>query len=173
MDEFLALGYHQERGLDCVIARFFNTVGPKQSGRYGMVIPNFVERALANAPMEIHGDGNQTRAFCHVSDTIRAVQTLMDARDISGEIYNVGGTEPISILDLAELVKRKTRSKSEFAFIPYSEVYGLGIEDTLHREPAIEKIVDAIGWRPALDLERILDDVIDWARSAPAAVDVG
>jgi len=170
MDEFLALGYHQERGLDCVIARFFNTVGPKQSGRYGMVIPNFVDRAISGAPLEIHGDGTQTRSFCHVSDTIRAVRGLMDDRSISGEIFNVGGTERIRILDLADRVKTMTKSNSELVFIPYSEVYGLGIEDTLHREPSIDKIDSRIGWRPSLDLERILGDVIDYARRASVEV---
>ena len=170
IDEFLALGYHQERGLDCVIARFFNTVGPKQSGQYGMVIPNFVDRAIAGAPMEIHGDGSQTRSFCHVSDTIRAVHGLMEERAISGDIFNVGATERISIIELADKVKEMTRSDSEYVFVPYSDVYGLGIEDTLHREPAIEKIGAAIGWRPSLDLDRILGDVIDWARRAPAEV---
>lgn len=170
IDEFLALGYHQERGLDCIIGRFFNTVGPKQSGRYGMVIPNFVERAIAGAPLEIHGDGTQTRSFCHVSDTIRAVVGLMNDRSISGQIFNIGGTERISILDLAGRVKAMAKSLSELTFIPYSEVYGLGIEDTLHREPSIDKIRDAIGWRPSFDLERILADVIDYARRAPVEV---
>jgi UDP-glucose 4-epimerase len=169
MDEFLALGYHQERGLDCVIARFFNTVGPRQSGRYGMVIPNFVQNALAGAPLEVHGDGTQTRSFCHVSDTIRAVHGLMEERSISGDIFNVGGTERIRIIDLADRVLRQTQSTSALEFVPYSEVYGLGIEDTLHREPAIDKIRDSIGWRPSLDLDRILADVIDHTRRAPIA----
>jgi UDP-glucose 4-epimerase len=167
MDEFLALAYHQERGLDCVIVRLFNTVGPRQSGRYGMVIPRFVRNALTGAPIEIHGDGTQTRSFCHVQDTIRALVGLMDVADIKGEIFNVGSAERISILDLADRVKSMTRSRSEFEFVPYDEVYGLGIEDTLHREPTIEKVGAAIGWRPSLDLERILADVIDHARTAP------
>jgi nucleoside-diphosphate-sugar epimerase len=167
MDEFLALGYHQERGLDCVIVRLFNTVGPRQSGQYGMVIPRFVERALAGAPIEIHGDGNQTRCFCHVSDTIRALSGLMDSREISGEIFNVGSTERISILQLAERVKKMTGSNSELHYVAYDDVYGLGIEDMLHRQPAIEKIGDAIGWRPSLDLDRVLADVIDHTRRAP------
>ncbi len=169
MDEFLALGFHQERGLDCVIARFFNTVGPRQSGQYGMVIPRFVERAVAGAPLEVHGDGMQTRSFCHVSDTVRATVDLMDARDISGEIFNVGSSESVCILDLARRVLELTGSQSELTFLPHSEVYGLGIEDVLHREPSIEKIHSAIGWRPSLDLDRILDDVIDHTRRAPAA----
>jgi UDP-glucose 4-epimerase len=135
-----------------------------------MVIPNFVERAIAGAPIEIHGDGTQTRSFCHVSDTIRAVHGLMDERSISGDIFNVGATERVSVVELADKVKEMTGSGSDYAFIPYADVYGLGIEDTLHREPSIEKIGDAIGWRPSLDLDRILGDVIDWARRAPAEV---
>jgi UDP-glucose 4-epimerase len=164
MDEFLAFGYHQERGLDCVIARLFNTVGPRQSGRYGMVIPNFVQRALAGEPLEIHGDGSQTRAFCHVRDTIQALKGLVEADGLSGEVFNVGGTDRISIGGLAERVLELTGSSSELSYVPYDEVYGLGIEDTLHREPAIDKIATAIGWRPEKNLGVILDDVISQAR---------
>ena len=167
IDEFLALAYHQERGLDCVIVRLFNTVGPRQSGQYGMVIPRFVHNALAGAPLEIHGDGTQTRSFCHVEDTARALKALMDDRSISGEIYNVGSTERISILALAELIKQATGSTSENVFVPYDQVYGQGIEDTLHREPAIDKIGAAIGWAPTRTLEDILRDVIEHARRAP------
>jgi UDP-glucose 4-epimerase len=168
IDEFLALAYHQERDLDCVIVRLFNTVGPRQSGRYGMVIPRFVERARAGRALEIHGDGTQTRSFCHVEDTIRALKGLMDAREISGEIFNVGASEPITILDLAERVKQLTGSDSELVFVPHEEVYGQGIEDVLHREPAIGKIARAVGWRPTRDLDQILADVIAHAGAAPA-----
>jgi nucleoside-diphosphate-sugar epimerase len=164
MDEFLALGYHQERELDCVIARLFNTVGPRQSGRYGMVIPRFVEKALSGEPLEIHGDGSQTRAFCHVRDTIRALKGLVDADEHSGAIFNVGSTERLSISELAQRVLELTGSDSEIVHIPYDEVYGLGIEDTLHREPSIEKIGAAIGWRPQRLLNEILGDVISQAR---------
>ena len=173
MDEFLALGFHQERELDCVIARFFNTVGPRQQGQYGMVIPRFVERALAGKPLEVHGDGEQTRSFCHVSDTVRAVIALMDARDLSGEIFNIGSAERVRIIDLAHRVLELTGSSSSLAFIPHSEVYGLGIEDVLHREPSIAKISSAVGWRPSLDLDRILADVIEHTRRAPATVEAG
>ena len=168
MDEHLALSYHLERGLDAIIVRLFNTVGPRQSGQYGMVVPRFVDAALGGRPLEIHGDGTQTRSFCHVSDTIRAMKGLMDVTAISGEIFNVGSTERIRIIDLANRVRELTHSTSELTFIPYEEVYGLGIEDTLHREPAIDKIAAAVGWRPSLDLERILGDVIDHARTASA-----
>jgi UDP-glucose 4-epimerase len=169
MDEFLALGYHQERQLDCVIARLFNTVGPRQSGQYGMVIPRFVRSALAGEPLEVHGDGTQTRSFCHVSDTIRALKGLLEA-PLSGEIYNVGSSERVTILELARRVLATTGSSSELRFVPYAEVYGLGIEDTLHREPSTAKIGEAIGWKPTLDLDRILDDVIAHQRAAPARV---
>jgi UDP-glucose 4-epimerase len=164
MDEFLALAYHQERGLDCVIVRLFNTVGPRQSGQYGMVIPRFVERALAGAPLEIHGDGTQTRCFCHVADTIRALEGLMEDPETSGEIYNIGSQDRISILDLAEKVRAATGSGSELAFVPYDQVYGQGIEDIFHRVPSIEKVGSAIGWAPTLQLDRILADVIEHAR---------
>jgi nucleoside-diphosphate-sugar epimerase len=163
MDEHLALSYHLERGLDAVVVRLFNTVGPRQSGRYGMVIPRFVDKALAGEPLEIHGDGTQTRSFCHVLDTVRALSGLMGA-EISGEIFNVGSSERIRIIDLAERVKKATDSNSELVFVPYDEVYGQGIEDTLHREPRIEKIRDAIGWEPKRDLEEILTDVVAEAR---------
>ena len=167
MDEFLALAYHQERGLDCVIARLFNTVGPRQSGQYGMVIPRFVGNALAGRPLEIHGDGTQTRCFCHVQDTIRALRGLMDDESTVGEIYNVGATEQVRILDLAGRVLALTSSRSEIVFVPYDSVYGQGIEDMLHRMPSIDKIEAAIGWQPARALDDVLSDVIEYARHAP------
>jgi UDP-glucose 4-epimerase len=142
-----------------VIARLFNTVGPRQSGQYGMVIPTFMERALGGGPIEIHGDGHQTRCFCHVQDTIRALRGLME-HETSGEIFNVGSTNRISILALAERVLELTGSSSELRFIPYEEVYAQGIEDMLHRIPATDKIQSAIGWQPEHSLEQILTDVL-------------
>jgi len=168
MDEFLALAHAHERGLDCVIARLFNTVGPRQSGQYGMVVPRFVAAALAGESLEIHGDGTQTRCFCHVADTIRALQGLMESAG-SAEIYNVGSTERIRILDLAQRVIELTGSRSELAYVPYERVYDEGIEDMLHRIPATGKIETAISWRPERDLSQILDDVVAHARSTPAA----
>jgi UDP-glucose 4-epimerase len=165
MDEFLALAYAQERGLDCVIVRLFNTVGPGQSDQYGMVIPRFVRAALANAPLEIFGDGTQTRCFCHVGDTIRALKGLMDARELKGDIFNVGSQNRISIADLAARVIDETRSSSEVRFVPYDQVYGQGIEDMVHRVPATEKIAAAIGWQPERSLDDILADVIGHVRS--------
>ena len=165
MDEFLALGFHQERGLDCVIARFFNTVGPRQQGQYGMVIPRFVGRALAGEPLEIHGDGTQTRSFCHVQDTIRAVHGLMEEPGASGEIFNIGSAERVQIIELAHRVLERTGSSSSLEFVPHDQVYGLGIEDVLHREPSIEKIGAAIGWSPTRTLDDILADVVEHERS--------
>jgi UDP-glucose 4-epimerase len=171
MDEHFALSYHLERGLDAVVVRLFNTVGSRQSGRYGMVIPRFVERALAGEPLEVHGDGTQTRSFCHVSDTVRALSGLMEAREISGEIFNVGSSERIRIIDLADRVIQATGSDSEIVFVPYDEVYGQGIEDTLHREPATGKIREAIGWETKLDLDRVIADVVEHARAAGTAAE--
>jgi UDP-glucose 4-epimerase len=159
MDEFLALAHHQEGGLDCIIARLFNTVGPRQSGQYGMVVPRFVHRALAGEPLEVFGDGKQTRCFCHVSDTIRALHGLME-HDAAGEIYNVGSSEQIAILDLAQKVIDATASSSTITFVPFEDAYGHGIEDMLHRIPSTEKVHGAIGWQPTHDLDRILADVI-------------
>jgi UDP-glucose 4-epimerase len=169
MDEFLALAYHLENDLDCVIVRLFNTVGPRQSGQYGMVIPRFVERALAGDPIEIFGDGEQTRSFCHVRDTIRALKGLLEERSISGQIYNVGSTERVSINELAARVKAATGSGSKVTYLPFSQAYGQGIEDTLHREPAIDKIREAIGWQPTRTLDEILADVIEHARAGVPA----
>jgi len=170
LDEFLALAYHQERGLDCVIVRLFNTVGPRQSGQYGMVIPRFVSAALAGRPLEIHGDGTQTRCFCHVQDTIRALTGLMEAPGVSGEIFNVGSTEIVTINELAQRVLERTGSKSKIVEVPYDEVYGQGIEDMLHRQPAIDKISGAVGWEPTVGLDGILEDVIRHVRAEPVLV---
>jgi nucleoside-diphosphate-sugar epimerase len=170
LDEFLALAYHQERGLDCVIVRLFNTVGPRQSGQYGMVIPRFVSAALAGRPLEIHGDGSQTRCFCHVEDTVGALSALMAARETSGEIYNVGSTERVTIGDLAQRVLALTGSSSDIAYVPYGEVYGQGIEDMLHRQPVIEKVSDAIGWKPTKSLDEILADIVRATRAGETAM---
>jgi len=167
MDEFLALAHFSEHGLDCTIARLFNTVGPRQSGQYGMVIPTFVQRALDGRPLEIHGDGDQTRCFCHVQDTIRALRGMMDD-PVSGEIYNVGATNRISIAALADMVIELTESSSTVTNIPYSEVYEHGIEDMLHRIPSTEKIEAAIGWKPERSLADILADVIAFERGRAA-----
>jgi UDP-glucose 4-epimerase len=171
LDEFLALAYHQERGLDCVIVRLFNTVGPRQSGQYGMVVPRFVSAALAGRPLEIHGDGTQTRCFCHVQDTIGALTSLMDADNVSGEIFNVGSTESVTINELARRVLEHTGSHSKIVGVPYDEVYGQGIEDMLHRQPSIDKITNALGWEPTVGLDGILADVIRHVRAEPVLIE--
>ena len=139
------------------------------------MIPRFVSAALASRQLEIHGDGSQTRCFCHVRDTIRALMGLMDARGISGEIFNVGSTERVTIDELSQRVLALTGSISPIVRVPYDEVYGQGIEDMLHRQPSIERIKAAVGWEPTLSLDEILRDVVDHTRSAPvleeAAVD--
>ena len=167
MDEFLALAHHQEGGLDCIIARLFNTVGPRQSGQYGMVVPRFVERALAGEPLEFSGTASR-RCFCHVSDIIRALSGLM-AHDAAGEIYNVGSSEQIAIIELAKKVIDATGSSSTTVFVPFEDAYGHGIEDMLHRIPSTDKIRAAIGWQPTLELDQILRDVIDHATSSVVA----
>ncbi len=165
IDEFLALAWHEERDLECVIARLFNTVGPRQSGQYGMVVPRFVQAALAGRPLEVHGDGTQTRCFCHVSDTVAALRGLMEAPETTGDLYNVGSQERIAISDLAERVRAKVGSRSEITFVPYEQVYPHGaMEEMFHREPSLEKIGAAIGWSPARTLDEILEDVVLYER---------
>ncbi|HXY17546.1 MAG TPA: NAD-dependent epimerase/dehydratase family protein [Gaiellaceae bacterium] len=164
MDEYLALAYRQERDLDFVVARLFNTVGPRQSGQYGMVVARFVQAAVTGTPLEIHGDGSQTRTFCHVQDTIRALKGLMESSATTGEIYNVGSRNWISIGELAAKVLEVTESRSEVVYVPYERVYGTGIDDMLHRVPAIDKIAAAIGWAPERDLDTILSDVVAYYR---------
>ena len=162
MDEFLALAYHEEYGLETVIVRLFNTVGPRQTGMYGMVVPRFVERAIAGDEIEIYGDGEQTRCFCHVEDTIRALRDLMtDIDRTSGGIFNVGANNQISIRGLAEKVKQMTVSSSPLVHVPFDEVYGTGIEDMLHRVPCTDKVRETIGWVPLRTLDDIMCDVID------------
>jgi UDP-glucose 4-epimerase len=166
LDEFIALALRYERGLQAVIARLFNTVGPRQNSQYGNVIPRFVQRALAGEPLEIHGDGTQTRCFCHVSDVVHALKTLLETPDAAGQIYNVGSTERITIADLAERVLAATGSSSELVFVPYEEVYEGGIaEEMFHRAPAIDKIAAAIGWGPTIDLDGILANVIEYTKA--------
>jgi len=167
IDEFLALAWHEERSLDCVIARLFNTVGPRQSAQYGMVIPRFVQAALTGQALEVHGDGTQTRCFCHVADTVLGLRGLMDEPATSGELYNVGSQERIAIRDLAERVLAVTGSSSEIVFVPYEEVFPHGsMEEMFHREPSIERIHEAIGWAPTRTLDEILADVLAHERAA-------
>ncbi|MGN6386668.1 MAG: NAD-dependent epimerase/dehydratase family protein [Verrucomicrobiota bacterium] len=156
MDEFLAMAYWQERQLPVTIARLFNTVGPRQTGRYGMVLPRFVSAALANEPLKVFGTGEQTRCFCDVEDTVEALFRLKESPQTGGEIYNVGSTEEISILELAKRVIALLNSKSEIQLIPYSEAYSSGFEDMLRRKPVIEKLKRATGFEPRVSLEQII-----------------
>jgi UDP-glucose 4-epimerase len=164
MDEFLALARHEEDGLHCVIARLFNTVGPRQSGEYGNVIPRFVQAALAGEPLEVHGDGTQTRCFCHVTDTVRALVGLVDEPAANGEVFNVGSTELVAIGDLARRIIDLTGSSSEVVHVPYEQVYGHGVEEMFQRMPSIEKVREATGWAPTISLDEILREVVELAR---------
>jgi len=161
MDEFLARAYFDEKGLPVVIVRLFNTVGPRQTGRYGMVIPNFVQRALLHEPIPIYGDGRQTRSFTHVTDAVRAMTSLMKKPKARGEVVNIGSGEVISIRGLAEKVLQMTGSKSRLKFIPYRQVYAEGFEDMRARTPDIGKLRKLTGYRPRKTLRDILTDVID------------
>jgi UDP-glucose 4-epimerase len=164
IDEFLGLAYHKQFGLPVVICRFFNTVGPRQTGSYGMVIPRFVERALAGEPLRVYGDGRQTRCFCNVKDTVRAVIALAAEPKAVGEIFNVGSQDEISIAELARRVAARAQSSSPIVTVPYDEAYEKGFEDMQRRVPSIEKIKAAIGWAPTLSLDQTLDEVIEYFR---------
>ncbi|HEC23611.1 MAG TPA: NAD-dependent epimerase/dehydratase family protein [Chloroflexi bacterium] len=165
LDEFLALAYHKEAGLPVVIFRLFNTVGPRQSGRYGMVIPRFVQWALAGEPIRVYGDGQQTRCFANVSDVVRAIIGLAGCEEAVGEIFNVGTQEEISILDLAHRVRERVGSDSEIVLVPYHEAYETGFEDMRRRVPDISKIRRVIGWEPQKNLDETLDEIIAYFRA--------
>jgi UDP-glucose 4-epimerase len=164
IDEFLAIAYWKERKLPTVVVRLFNTVGPRQTGQYGMVIPNFVRQALAGAPITVYGDGQQSRCFTHVGDVVRGLISLLDSDRCVGQVFNIGNTSEISIGNLARHVKEMCQSKSEIVFLPYEEAYEQGFEDMRRRVPDITKIDAAIGWKPTVPLPQILKDVIDHFR---------
>ncbi|MHA1940172.1 MAG: NAD-dependent epimerase/dehydratase family protein [Candidatus Hodarchaeales archaeon] len=160
IDESLALAYNKEFGLDVVPFRLFNTVGPKQTGQYGMVIPSFVKQAMNNDSITVFGDGSQKRCFCDVRDVVRAIVGLAQNAESSGKVFNIGAQEEISIMDLARKIKEKTNSNSKIVTIPYSQAYDDGFEDMQYRKPSIEKIKTAIGWTPKYKLEDILKSII-------------
>jgi len=162
VDEFLALAYWQERQLPVIVVRFFNTVGPRQSSRYGMVIPNFVRQALAGAPLTVHGDGSQTRSFTWVGDVIRALKGLIAEPRAVGEVFNVGNPEEVSIRDLAFRIKAITASRSDVTFVPYHEAFQATFEDMPRRVPDIQKIRATIGFEPHVQLDEILERVIEY-----------
>lgn len=165
IDEFLAIAYWRERRCPTVIGRCFNTVGTRQTGHYGMVVPRFVRQALRDEPLTVYGDGRQTRCFTHVRDAVRAMIGLMDADHTVGEVYNLGSTVETPILALAERVKQLADSTAPITFVPYHQVYGEDFEDMPRRVPSLDKIRAAIGWEPAIGLDEVLTSVIEYERS--------
>jgi len=166
IDEFLALAYWKEKKLPIVIVRLFNTVGPRQTGQYGMVLPTFVRQALAGQPITVFGDGTQSRSFTYVADVVDALVKLAQEPRAVGEVFNIGNTEEVTIRDLAERVKRTTGSASAVQFIPYDEAYEAGFEDMPRRVPDITKVGQLIGYQPRLDLDEIICRVVEHFRKA-------
>ena len=159
IEEAMAFALHLEKKLAVTTVRLFNTVGPRQTGRYGMVVPRFVQAALRNEPVTIYGDGTQSRVFCHVADAVKAIATIANTLPTIGDVYNVGGTGEVTIKELAEKVIAVTGSKSTITYTPYSDAYPAGFEDIQRRVPDISKIKSAIGWSPANDLHQIISDI--------------
>jgi len=170
LDEFLALSYWKEKKQPVIVLRFFNTVGPRQTGRYGMVLPNFVQRALANEPIEVYGDGKQSRCFCDVRDTVEALLRLIPLEHAVGEVVNVGNTEEITIEDLAKTVKVRTGSASAIHYVPYEKAYEPGFEDMMRRVPSIDKLHTLTGFRPKTSLAEIIDRVAAYYRQKQSAL---
>lgn len=164
LDEFLALSYWKEKRLPVIVVRLFNTVGPRQTGRYGMVLPNFVKQALNNEPIQVYGNGQQSRCFCDVRDTVEGLILLMDTERSIGEVVNVGNTEEITIEGLAQLVKKRTSSTSPIEFVPYDQAYEPGFEDMMRRVPCVDKLHALTGFRPETSLNEIIDRVTAFFR---------
>jgi len=162
LDEFLALAYFKEKKLPVVIVRLFNTCGPRQTGRYGMVVPRFIKQALSGRPITVYGDGTQTRCFTYVKDTVRALIALMNCEKAVGEIFNLGNPESISINNLAKRVKKLAKSESKIAHIPYEKAYEKGFEDMMHRHPDITKIKKSINFSPKTDIDQIIIKTIEY-----------
>ncbi len=165
LDEFLALAYYRERKLPVIVARLFNTVGPRQTGRYGMVIPNFVRQALSDEAITVFGNGKQTRSFTDVSDVVGALIKLVQEPRAIGQVFNIGNTEEISILDLAERIRTMASSRSTIEFVPYEKAYDAGFEDMPRRVPDLTKIGEYIGYRPTVGLAEILKRVIEHTKT--------
>ena len=165
IDESMAYFYHQEKNLDIKMARFFNTVGPRQVGNYGMVMPRFIESAIKGQSIQIYGDGNQTRCFAHVKDVVRAILLIIDSSESTGEIFNIGNDKQISILSLAKQILEITESKSDLIFVPYEKAYGVGFEDMERRVPDISKIKNILGWSPEIGLDQTIRDIADFYTS--------
>jgi len=164
VDEFLAKAYFKEKGLPVVIVRVFNTIGPRQTGQYGMVVPRFVRQALQGKPITVYGDGTQRRSFTWVGDVVKAMIALVQTPKAYGEVVNIGHTKDISIYELAVLVKQLTNSPSEIVFIPYEQAYDEGFEDMKRRLPDLTKIQNLIGYKPSLDLPEMLERIIAYER---------
>jgi UDP-glucose 4-epimerase len=173
IDEYLALAYVRERELPIVIVRFFNTVGPRQTGRYGMVLPSFVRQALANEPITVYGTGRQLRCFGYVSEVVEAVLRLIDTPAAIGKVFNIGCDREISINDLAQLVRERAGSSSEIVHIPYEEVYDEGFEDLQRRVPDVRKLQACIGYRPTMEIGEIVDQVIQATRASGSVSPIG
>ncbi|HEY0376080.1 MAG TPA: GDP-mannose 4,6-dehydratase [Pyrinomonadaceae bacterium] len=167
IDEFLALAYWREKKLPTIIVRLFNTVGPRQTGQYGMVIPTFVKQALAGRPITVYGDGKQTRCFGHVGDVVGALVKIMDHPQAVGQVFNIGSNEEVTILELAQRVKELAGSESEIVFVPYDEAYEEGFEDMPRRVPDISKVNSLVGFRPEVSLDGILQSVINFHSGRP------
>jgi UDP-glucose 4-epimerase len=165
IDEFLALAYWKERGLPVVIVRFFNTVGPKQTGQYGMVLPNFARQALAGEPITVFGDGTQSRSFTYISDVVGCLLKLMKEKKAIGEVFNIGNREEVTILRLAEMVKAQAGSQSEIVFVPYDKAYEAGFEDMPRRVPDLTKIHKLVGYEPTVQLNETINKVLEYFRS--------
>lgn len=166
LDEFLALAHWKETRLPVVVVRLFNTVGPRQTGQYGMVVPRFVQAAIRNEPIEVHGDGSQSRCFGHVADVVEGLAKLLDSNQCLGQVINVGNDEEVSITQLAERAIELTKSSSQIRYVPYSEVYGEGFEDMLRRVPSLEKAKRLIGYKPTRKLDDIINDVARESRQS-------
>jgi UDP-glucose 4-epimerase len=166
LDEFLALAHWKETQLPVAVTRLFNTVGPRQTGQYGMVVPRFVQAALKNEPIDVHGDGTQSRCFGHVADVVEGLVRLLETPDCFGKVVNLGNSEEVSINDLAKRAVSLTGSTSVIRYVPYSEVYGEGFEDMQRRVPSLQKAADLIGYKPTRSLDDIINDVAAELRSA-------
>lgn len=162
LDEFLALAYFREKKLPVVVARLFNTCGPRQTGRYGMVIPRFIKQALMNQPITVYGDGKQTRSFTYIRDAVEALVDLMNHPKAVGQVFNIGNPRAISIKELAEKVKKMTNSKSEIVYVPYDKAYEKGFEDMRYRQPDITKIKELTGFMPKINIDEMLKEIIKY-----------
>jgi UDP-glucose 4-epimerase len=162
LEEAAAYFLYVTKKLKVTTIRFFNTVGPRQTGKYGMVIPRFVKAAIENKPLKVFGDGSQSRVFCHIEDTVKAVLLLASNNEATGEVFNIGGKGEITILDLAKMIVNITNSKSEITFVNYKDAYAVGFEDMARRVPDISKIKYLTGWEPKIDLKTIINDIVSY-----------